>query len=255
MYCSRVCCSAAVKNAIRLKEADPAAAVFVLYREMRTYGFQEKHYTEARELGVTFIRYELDSKPRVRAEGAHVLVTVKDPVLGAELEIPADLVVLGSRIDPNPGNEALSQLFKVPLTREKFFLEAHVKLRPVDFATEGIYVAGMAHNPKTVEESISQAEAAAARAVTIISREQYLAEPTIAAVNDDLCDGCGICVGICEYNALEITENPDGTKKVTLSEASCKGCGGCVAACPSGAMEQKGFRNEQILAEIDAALV
>jgi heterodisulfide reductase subunit A len=182
-------------------------------------------------------------------------VTTYDPVLGAELEIPTDLLVLAARIDANHDNETLSQAFKVPLTREKFFLEAHVKLRPVDFATEGIFVAGMAHNPKTIEESISQAQAAAARAATIVSKELYQAEATIAAVNDDLCDGCGICVGICEYNALEIVENPDGTKKVKLSEAACKGCGGCVAACPSGAMEQKGFKNEQIMAEIDAALV
>jgi heterodisulfide reductase subunit A len=146
-------------------------------------------------------------------------------------------------------------MLKVPLNQDRYFLEAHLKLRPVDFATEGIFVAGMAHNPKTIEESISQAQAAAARAATIVSKELYQAEATIAAVNDDLCDGCGICVGICEYNALEIVENPDGTKKVKLSEAACKGCGGCVAACPSGAMEQKGFKNEQIMAEIDAALV
>jgi heterodisulfide reductase subunit A len=201
-----------------------------------------------------FIRYELDRKPVVEKKAGRLLVSAYDPVLGAELEIPTDLLVLSSRIDANRDNETLSQAFKVPLTREKFFLEAHVKLRPVDFATEGIYVAGMAHNPKTIEESISQAQAAAARASTIVSKKEYQAEATIAAVNEDLCDGCGICVGICEYNALEIVENPDGTKKVKLSEAACKGCGGCVAACPSGAMEQKGFKNEQIMAEIDAAL-
>jgi heterodisulfide reductase subunit A len=255
LYCSRVCCSAAVSNAIRLKEANPAANVFVLYRDIRTYGFQEKLYNRARELGIPFIRYELDGKPRVEKKAGRLVVTAYDPVLGADLEIPTDLLVLSARIDANHDNESLSQAFKVPLTREKFFLEAHVKLRPVDFATEGIYVAGMAHNPKTIEESISQAQAAAARASTIISKKEYQAEATIAAVNEDLCDGCGICVGICEYNALEIVENPDGTKKVKLSEAACKGCGGCVAACPSGAMEQKGFKNEQILAEIDAALV
>ena len=254
-YCSRVCCSAAVADAIRLKEARPEANVFVLYRDIRTYGFQEKLYSRARELGIPFLRYTESRKPVVVAGKQGLTVTTYDPVLGAELEIPTDLLVLAARIDANHDNESLSQAFKVPLTREKFFLEAHVKLRPVDFATEGIFVAGMAHNPKTIEESISQAQAAAARAATIVSKELYQAEATIAAVNDDLCDGCGICVGICEYNALEIVENPDGTKKVKLSEAACKGCGGCVAACPSGAMEQKGFKNEQIMAEIDAALV
>jgi heterodisulfide reductase subunit A len=255
LYCSRVCCSAAVKNAIRIKEARPQANVFVLYRDMRTYGFQEKHYSRARELGIVFVRYSLEAKPRVSKEDGTLLVHVFDSLLQAELEIPADLLVLASRIEANPDNERLSQLFKVPLNQDKFFLEAHVKLRPVDFATEGVYVAGMAHNPKSLEESISQAQAAAARATTIISKDKYLAEATIAAVNEDLCDGCGICVGVCEYNALEIEEKPEGKKTVRLNEAACKGCGACVAACPSGAMEQKGFKNEQILAEIDAALM
>jgi heterodisulfide reductase subunit A len=145
-------------------------------------------------------------------------------------------------------------MLKIPVNEDGFFLEAHVKLRPVDFATEGVYLAGMAHGPKSISESITQGKAAAARAATIISKDMYEAEATIAAVNDDLCDGCGICVGVCEYNALEIVENDDGTKLVKLNEAMCKGCGCCVAACPSGAMEQKGFKNNQILAEIDAAL-
>jgi heterodisulfide reductase subunit A len=255
LYCSRVCCAAAVKNAIRIKEARPEANVFLLYRDIRTYGFQERHYSRARELGIVFARYTLESKPRVSRRDGALLVSVFDPLLQAELEIPAGLLVLASRIDANPDNEGLSRLFKVPLNQDRFFLEAHVKLRPVDFATEGVYLAGMAHNPKGLSESISQAQAAAARAATIISKDTYLAEATIAAVNDELCDGCGICVGVCEYNALEIEEKPDGKKIVRLNEAACKGCGACVAACPSGAMEQKGFKNEQILAEIDAALL
>jgi heterodisulfide reductase subunit A len=161
---------------------------------------------------------------------------------------------LSSRIDANQDNDVLSQLLKIPVNEDGFFLEAHVKLRPIDFATEGVYLAGMAHGPKSIAESVSQGKAAAARAATIISKDRYEAEATIAAVNEDLCDGCGICVGVCEYNSLEIVENPDNTKVVKLNEATCKGCGCCVAACPSGAMEQKGFKNEQILAEIDAAL-
>jgi heterodisulfide reductase subunit A len=165
------------------------------------------------------------------------------------------MVVLAARIDPAPDNEVLSQFFKVPLNHDGFFLEAHVKLRPVDFATEGVFLAGMVHNPKTIAESIAQGKAAAARAATIISKDKYEAEATIAAVNEDLCDGCAICVGVCEYNALEVIEKTDGTKIVELQEAACKGCGCCVAACPSGAMEQKGFKNDQIMAEIDAALI
>jgi heterodisulfide reductase subunit A len=143
------------------------------------------------------------------------------------------------------------------LNEDGFFLEAHVKLRPVEFATEGIFVAGLAHAPKSMPETVAQAEAAAAKACTIISKEHYEAEPTIAALNEDLCDGCGICVPVCEYNALEVIDRPggaEGEKIVRLNEAMCKGCGGCVAACPSGAMEQKGFKDEQMLAMVRAAL-
>jgi len=148
-------------------------------------------------------------------------------------------------------------MLKVPMNEDGFLLEAHVKLRPVEFATEGIFVAGLAHSPKSMAETIAQAEAAAAKACTIISKDKYQAEPTIAAVNEDICDGCGICVPVCEYNALEVVDRPGGKEEekiVQINEAMCKGCGGCVAACPSGAMEQKGFKNEQMLAMIKAAL-
>jgi heterodisulfide reductase subunit A len=239
--------------------------VYVLFRDIRTYGFAESYYEEARDAGVMFFRFTEEHKPEVArgadARGADALgkndleVTVQDIHRGERIQIQSDLVVLAARIDAEAGNEATSQLFKVPLNQDGFFLEAHVKLRPVDFATEGVYVAGMAHNPKSIEEAIVQGRAAAARAATIISKDKYLAEATIAAVNEDLCDGCGICVGVCEYNALEIVEKPDGSKLVKLNEAACKGCGCCVAACPSGAMEQKGYKSEQIMAEIDAALL
>jgi heterodisulfide reductase subunit A-like polyferredoxin/siroheme synthase (precorrin-2 oxidase/ferrochelatase) len=256
LYCSRVCCGESVKNALVLKKRKPEAEVYVLFRDMRTYGFAELAYQEAREAGIIFLRYEAEAKPEVAIKKAHLAVSLKDIQSGEQLVIrDPEAVVLAARIDAEAGNEAMSQLFKVPLNQDGFFLEAHVKLRPVDFATEGVFLAGMAHNPKTIEEAIVQGRAAAARAATIISKDKDLAEATIAAVNEDLCDGCGICVGVCEYNALEIQEKPDGKKIVRLNEAACKGCGCCVAACPSGAMEQKGYKSEQILAEIDAALL
>ncbi len=254
-YCSRVCCRESVKNALALKKKQPEAEIYILFRDIRTYGFAERYYQEARDAGVIFLRYEPEAKPVVEKQGDRLTVSVKDIQSGETIRIAdPDALILAARIDAEAGNEAVSQIFKVPLNQDGFFLEAHVKLRPVDFATEGVFLAGMAHNPKTIEESIVQGRAAAARAATIIAKDKYLAEATIAAVNEDLCDGCGICVGVCEYNALEIEEKPDGTKIVKLNEAACKGCGCCVAACPSGAMEQKGYKNDQIMAEIDAAL-
>lgn len=254
MYCSRICCKHTVKNALALKRRNPDASVFVLYRDVRTYGFSEYDYRVARDAGIVFIRYEAAVKPAVLAGKDILVIEVREAMTENSIRIPADAVILAARIDPGYDNETMSRLFKVPLTADGFFLEAHVKLRPVDFATEGVFLAGTAHSPKTTAESISQGRAAAARAAIIISKDTYEAEATIAALNEDLCDGCGICVGVCSYNAIELVDLENDKKIVKLNEAMCKGCGGCVAACPSGAMEQKGFRNSQILAEIDAAL-
>lgn len=256
MYCSRVCCNTAVKNALKIKELSPDTEIYILYRDIRTYGFNEDYFQTARDKGVIFVRYEPDNKPEV-TDGNTLKVTVREPMLDRQLTLQPDLLVLSSRIDPDSGNEELGKMLKVPINEDKFFLEAHVKLRPVEFATEGIYVAGLAHSPKSIPETIAQAKAAAAKACTIISKDTYEAEPTIAAVNEDLCDGCGICVPVCEYNALEVVpckDRGEDEKIVQLNEAMCKGCGGCVAACPSGAMEQKGFKNVQMLAMIKAAL-
>jgi heterodisulfide reductase subunit A len=256
MYCSRVCCNTAVKNALKIKGLSPEIEVYVLYRDIRTYGFNEEYFQAARDSGVIFIRYEPDNKPAV-SNGSGLKVTVYEPLLQQELVLHPELLVLSSRIDANPDSEKLAQILKIPMNEDGFFLEAHVKLRPVEFATEGIFVAGLAHSPKSMAETIAQAEAAAAKACTIISKDKYEAEPTIAVVNEELCDGCGICVPVCEYNALEVVPRKGGgadEKVVQLNEAMCKGCGGCVAACPSGAMEQKGFKNEQMLAMIKAAL-
>ena len=257
MYCSRVCCSTAVKNAIKIKQNSPETEVYVLYRDIRTYGTNEEFFQQARSKGVIFVRFEQDDKPKVTLGKSGLKVSVRELILDSQLLLEPDLLVLSSRIDPDNSNEEIAQMLKVPMNEDNFFLEAHVKLRPVEFATEGIFVAGLAHSPKSMPETIAQAAAAAAKACTIISKETYEAEPTIAAVNEDLCDGCGICIPVCEYNALEVAPRTGGgedEKIVQLNEAMCKGCGGCVAACPSGAMEQKGFKNEQMLAMIRAAL-
>jgi heterodisulfide reductase subunit A len=252
-YCSRVCCTGAIKNALRLKEKHPDADVFILYRDVRTYGTKEKYYREARDKGIIFVRYDGDRKPEVRSDKNGLIVKVKDPILDRDLELEAGLLVLSSCMIPSEGIEALAMMLKVPLNTDGFFLEAHMKLRPVDFATEGIFMAGTCHAPKFIDETIAQASAAVSRACTILSKNTYQAEAAIACVNEDICSGCGICKTVCSYNAIEIvTEGEKSKAKVT--DALCKGCGACAAACPSGAMEQKGFKSAQLLAMVDAAL-
>ncbi len=243
-YCSRVCCQGAIKNAIRMKKARPDANIFILYRDIRTYGFREKYYSEARELGITFVRYDLDTKPEVTEEMGEIKVRVYDPVLEAKLEIPTDLIVLSSRIDPNKDNETLSQFFKVPLNSDNFFLEAHVKLKPVEFATDGVYLSGLAHYPKDMEETISQAMAAVARALTVLSLESLEAAGKISYVNEARCSGCAACVTVCAYNAITIDE---ARAVAVINEALCKGCGACAATCRGSAIMLHGFEDQQIL--------
>ncbi len=256
-YCSRICCSDAIKNSLRIKSLNPDAQVYILYRDIRTYGFKERFYEEARSQGVVFVRFEAEEKPLVSRDGDRLKVFINDPLLSEKLVLDADLLVLSAATVPAPGNEELAKLLKVPLNQDGFFLEAHVKLRPVDFATEGIFLAGMAHSPKSIDEAIGQAQAAAGRAVVILSKDTYTAEPIVASVNEELCAGCGICTSICEYNAPElVTEMKDGkeVRKSRVNEALCKGCGTCAAACPAGAMEQLGFKKLQLWAMVDAAL-
>jgi heterodisulfide reductase subunit A-like polyferredoxin len=256
-YCSRVCCTQTIKNALKLKSRFPKANIMVLYRDMRTYGFKEVYYEEARKLGILFMRYEKWAMPEAIMNNGDIFIGTRDQTLGEDIILKPDMVVVTPCIAPREDNEQLAKMLKVPLNEDGFFLEAHVKLRPVDFATEGIFVVGMAHNPKFIDETIAQANAAVSRACTIISKDVYYAEAAVAMVNEDVCDGCGICEPVCEYNAIEIvTEMKDGEEKkmAKLTEALCKGCGTCIAACPSGAMEQKGFKSEQLVAMIDAAL-
>jgi heterodisulfide reductase subunit A len=255
-YCSRVCCTEAVKNAISIKKASPSTEVYILHKDIRTYGFREDYYKLAGEMGVKFVRFNEDSNPIVEKHGSALAVMVNDVVLGETLKIHPDMVVLSTGIRPHHDNEELAKFLKVPLSKDGYFLEAHMKLRPVDFATSGIYLAGLAHWPKFVDETIAQASGAAARAMTIISKDFLETEGIIAAVNEMVCNGCGVCEPVCEYKAITIVKDPSNPDKLkaVVNEGLCKGCGTCVAACPSAAMEQKGFKDAQMYAMIDAAL-
>ncbi|MCG2770042.1 MAG: NAD(P)-binding protein, partial [Anaerolineae bacterium] len=257
-YCSRICCAEAVKNALHIKEASPNAEVFILYRDIRTYGFKEEYYSEARERGVIFIPYETEHKPTITkasTDGREVLrVTVAEPALGGDIAIDADLVVLSVAVSPPPGNRNLAQMLKVPLNDDGFFLEAHAKLRPVDFATEGVFLCGLAHAPKFMEEHITQAHAAVARACTVLVKDTIEVEGTIARVNISRCSACGLCELICAYKAVEVkvVNEGRGTLAAEVNQALCKGCGACAAGCRSGAIDLQGYTDSQIMAAISS---
>ncbi len=248
-YCSRICCTTAIKNALRLKELNPEAKVYILFRDVRTYGFMEDYYQKAAREGVIFIRFDVDSKPKVEIAEGSLVVSVKDLTLEEELHLDPDLVVLSAATIPDPNNEYLSKALKVPLSKDGFFLEAHMKLRPVDFATEGAFLCGSAHSPKFIEESISQAEAVVSRACTILSKDYLEAEGVVSVVNSDKCSGCETCILVCPFDAIEKDEN----SKAKVNELLCKGCGACVAACRGGAIQQRCFSDEQILSVIRSA--
>lgn len=256
-YCSRLCCIESVKTALKIKDISPHTNVYVLYRDVRTYGFKESYYTRAREQGVLFLRYEEERKPEVSTNGSGLQVEVFDQVLQLPVAIPAGLVILAAGIVPNEENETIAKFLKVPLTTDKFFLEAHMKLRPVDFAVDGIFLCGLTHSSKRIEESIVQARAAASRAATVLSRDSILLEAKISRVVDENCDGCAYCIEPCPYNALTLIEYMrKGTVKKTVetNESACKGCGCCQATCPKKGIYISGFKLEQIAAQVDAAL-
>jgi heterodisulfide reductase subunit A2 len=256
-YCSRLCCTEAVKNALKIKELSPSTTVYVLYRDIRTYGFRESYYTKARQKGVVFIRYDVDKKPVVSKKGKRFEVEVYDQTLGISMTMPADLVVLSTGIVPNKDSKTIAQFLKIPLNSDGFFLEAHMKLRPVDFATDGVFLAGLAHSPKKIEESIIQAQAAAARASTVLSKDAIDLEGNISFVVDANCDGCAYCVDTCPYKAITLLEymRQNAIKKtVEVNETLCKGCGCCMATCPKQGIFVKGFKLEQISAQVKAAL-
>jgi len=247
-YCSRVCCFHAIKNALKLKELDPETRVYVLYREVRTYGFHELYYREARDKGVVFIRYELPDKPRVEAVGDGLRVSLREPILGQEITLDADLVVLSTGIAPND-NAALSQVLGVPLDEDGFFQEAHPKMRPLDFLREGIFLCGLAHSPRLIDEAICQAKGAAVRAAVLLSLPHLESKDTLVAVNPRLCSFCGLCVEACPYEARYL----DYDERVAqVIEVLCKGCGVCAMVCPNKATAQVAFAPRQMLMAVDA---
>ncbi len=252
MYCSRVCCASAIKNALKIKQISPETNVVIFYRDIRTYGFREEYYQKARQEGVTFVRYEPESKPKVspgETPDAPLLVEAHDRILGQDLRLAVDLLVLSTGIAPALDSVELAKVLKVPLDQDGFFLEAHIKLRPVDFSTDGIYLCGLAHSPKFVGEAISQARAAAGRAATLLASGSVQAKGRTAEIKERLCAGCGLCVGVCPYDAREI-DPEQGI--ATVIEVLCQGCGACAAICPNAATKQVGFAKEEILAALDA---
>jgi len=255
-YCARVCCSHAIKNALKLKEINPEMDIYILFRDMRTYGFSEDFYRKASDNDVKFIRYEPDDKPHVEAanaEGRPVLrVSLPDYILGRKLAIDADYLVLSAAVVPAAGNRDLSRLFKISLGPDDFFKEAHVKLRPVDFAADGVFLCGTAHYPKHIPEAINQAHGAAGRVLTLLSHDTVTVSGSVCDVVESKCMGCGSCITACTYDAIEFRKTRDG-KKAVVNPVLCNGDGLCNAKCPTGAIYLKHFTDDDILSQIDAA--
>jgi heterodisulfide reductase subunit A-like polyferredoxin len=251
-YCSRVCCTEALKNALAIKRQAPEARVVILYRDLRSYGFREHLYRQARQAGVIFLEYSELHKPTVAPiRDGRLMLTVSVQPEGDLVMLNVDWLALSAGIEPEKDNSTLAQLLKVPLNDTGFFLEAHVKLRPVDFAAEGIYLAGLAHSPRSIEETMAQAQAAAVRAVTLLSKPQLQATPIVASVNPKLCAACGLCVEICPYGARRLEPGMDHAEVI---EVLCQGCGACVVACPNKASQQRGFEFKQMFEMIEAAV-
>ena len=248
-YCSRVCCGNAIKNALKIKERNQASSVTVFYRDIRTYGAREDAYREAREAGVLFIRYELNDKPRVCSEDGALAVRGYDPVLGAEVHLRPNFLVLSAGIRPHPDALELGARLKVPRDMDGTFLEAHMKLRPVDFANEGMFLCGLAHAPKYAQESIAQATAVAARAATILSKKHLYVAGTVAQIDQDACAACLTCVRVCPFDVPVIK---DGAAYIEAS--MCQGCGTCAAACPAKVIDLGHYKDEQVAAAVAQAV-
>ncbi|MBW2625380.1 MAG: CoB--CoM heterodisulfide reductase iron-sulfur subunit A family protein, partial [Deltaproteobacteria bacterium] len=249
-YCSRICCGSALKNALYLKDQNPDIEIYVLYRDIMAYGFLENYYTQARQKGIIFIQYSVDDKPRVGVENGQVIVGVTEPILGKEVTIPSDLLVLGTGIVAN-GQDKLAQIFEVEVDQDGFYQEAEYKWRPVDFLKEGIFTCGIAHSPRSISETIAMAEATAQRALRILSSDRITAGAIVAEVRHSLCSLCEKCISACPYGARWRDELEE---KVMVNELGCQGCGSCAAVCPNSASVLSGYRDQQMFSVIDAAL-
>lgn len=249
--CSRVCCQAAVKNALHIRELNPEAKIFVLYRDMRTPGFEEDYYRKAREQGVIFSVYEPENKPVVEADGVGVNVSFTDPILGREVKIPADCLALSTGlVADEESSEDLGMIFRLPRTPDGYFLEDHVKLRPIDLLIPGFFVAGTAHAPKLIRETIAQAQAAAGRAQTFLARDSINLGALVAQVDGDLCAACLICVRACPFGVPFINE--EGYSEI--DPAKCHGCGVCASECPAKAIQLMQYEDDHIMAKLDGLL-
>jgi heterodisulfide reductase subunit A len=267
-YCSRICCTTALKNALKLKELNPDARITVLYRDIRTYGFKERLYTEAREKGVLFMRYDDEHKPQVELvtrntqhatrDQQELQVRAWEPTFGEWIILTPDLLMLSNPVVPAEGAKELATALKVSRDLDGFFLEAHVKLRPVDFATEGIYLAGLAHYPKFIGEAVVQAQAAAARAATILSKDTLSVGGAVAQVDAAKCTACLTCVRVCPYGIPRISRDLVGVGGIVgaaeIEVAQCRGCGICVAECPARAIQLMHYTDEQMEAKIGVLL-
>lgn len=251
-YCSRYCCQQAIKNALIIKDINPECDVYILYRDIRTYSLYEEYYRKAREAGVIFIKYDTDKKPVV-ADKNGLEITVLDRTIGEDIKLNPDKLILSTGIEANEGNHELAKLLKVPVNNDGNFLEAHVKLRPVEFATDGVFLAGACHSPKTVSESIAQGIAAASRACSVLSNDYLVTQGAVSTVNEKTCNACGMCEDICPYKAIEVKEKQQGRNTIdtaVVNEIMCKGCGLCASICPSSAIDIYGFTNREILEQI-----
>jgi heterodisulfide reductase subunit A2 len=250
-YCSRICCAAALKNALFLKEQNPELDVYILYRDMMAYGSMESFYTQARRAGIIFIQYDPDRKPSVKVESGGITVSAEDPVLGREIVLQPDLLVLSTGIVPGEGAQKLAGIFSVPLNQDGFYQEAEYKWRPVDFIKEGIYACGIAHSPRSITESMAMAEASAQRALTMLNNERAVGGSVVAEVRHTLCSLCESCIDACPYGARWYDEDQE---QIVVDELSCQGCGSCAAVCPNSASVLRGYRDQQMFSVLDAAL-
>jgi heterodisulfide reductase subunit A-like polyferredoxin len=254
-YCSRICCTNSMKNAIRIKLLNPDCQVTILYKNIITYGFREQYYTEARRRGVVFVRYDDDTRPVVEdsMSDGRLRVTLQEPILRQTLTFEPDLLVLNMAIVPPEGMAALAQMLKVPLSSEGFFMEAHLKMRPMDFMEEGIFVAGMAHYPKFIEEAIAHAQATAGRAITILAKQPLYIGGSIAIVDQTKCVGCLTCTRTCPFGIPQIEPEQVGVGDIVgaayIDPALCQGCGSCTGECPARAIKLLNYTDEQILAQ------